>query len=67
MSLYNKKISQKSKNELHKLMRYFQIEAAVSNDREAYQILKIYNDELNRVLPKIREQLYKERSKKNAL
>ena len=67
MSLYNKKISQKSKNELHKLMRHFQIEAAVSNDREAYQILKVYNDELNRVLPKIREQIYKERSKNNAL
>ena len=67
MSLYNKKISQKSKNELHKLMRHFQIEAAVSNDREAYQILKIYNDELNRVLPKIKEQIYKERSKNNAL
>ena len=59
MSIYNKKISEKSKNELHKLMRHFQIEAAVSNDREAYQILKVYNDELNRVLPKIREQLYK--------
>mgnify|MGYP003110473769 CR=1 FL=1 len=67
MSLYNKKISQKSKNELHKLMRYFQIEAAVSNDREAYQILKAYNDELNRVLPRIREGFYKERSKSNAL
>ena len=67
MSIYNKKISEKSKNELHKLMRHFQIEAAVSNDREAYQILKIYNDELNRVLPKIKEQIYKERSKNNAL
>jgi len=67
MRHYNKKISEKSKNELHKLMQHFQIEAAVSNDREAYQILKIYNDELNRVLPKIREQLYKERSKSNAL
>ena len=67
MSLYNKKISQKSKNELHKLMRHFQIEAAVSNDREAYQILKAYNDELNRVLPRIREGFYKERSKDNAL
>ena len=67
MSLYNKKISQKSKNELHKLMRHFQIEAAVSNDREAYQILKAYNDELNRVLPRIREGFYKERSKSNAL
>jgi len=67
MSLYNKKISQKSKNELHKLMRHFQIEAAVSNDREAYQILKAYNDELNRVLPRIREGFYKERSKNNAL
>jgi|9_EtaG_2_1085328.scaffolds.fasta_scaffold02976_12 hypothetical protein len=59
MSIYNKKISEKSKNELHKLMRHFQIEAAVSNDKEAYQILKAYNDELNRVLPKIKEQLYK--------
>jgi len=59
MSIYNKKISEKSKNELHKLMRHFQIEAAISNDREAYQILKVYNDELNRVLPKIREQIYK--------
>ena len=67
MSLYNKKISQKSKNELHKLMRHFQIEAAVSNDREAYQILKAYNDELNKVLPRIREGFYKERSKDNAL
>ena len=48
-------------------MRHFQIEAAVSNDREAYQILKAYNDELNRVLPRIREGFYKERSKNNAL
>ena len=67
MSIYNKKISEKSKNELHKLMRHFQIEAAVSNDREAYQILKAYNDELNRVLPRIREGFYKERSEDNAL
>ena len=67
MRHYNKKISEKSKSELHKLMRHFQIEAAVSNDREAYQILKAYNDELNRVLPRIREELYKERSKNNAL
>ena len=67
MSIYNKKISEKSKNELHKLMRHFQIEAAISNDKEAYQILKAYNDELNRVLPRIREGFYKERSKDNAL
>ena len=63
MRHYNKKISEKSKNELHKLMRHFQIEAAVSNDKEAYQILKIYNDELNRVLPRIREGFYKKRNK----
>ena len=63
MRHYKKKISEKSKNELHKLMRHFQIEAAVSNDKEAYQILKAYNDELNKVLPRIREGFYKERSK----
>jgi len=63
MRHYNKKISEKSKNELHKLMRHFQIEAAVSNDKEAYQILKIYNDELNRVLPRIREGFYKKNNK----
>ena len=63
MRHYKKKISEKSKNELHKLMRHFQIEAAISNDKEAYQILKAYNDELNKVLPRIREGFYKERSK----
>ena len=57
MRLYDKKLSKKDKDEFHKLMRHFQIQAQISNDKDAYLVLKIYNDELNRVLPKIKEKL----------
>jgi len=57
MRLYDNKLSKKDKDDFHKLMRHFQIQAEISNDKDAYLVLKIYNDELNRVLPKIKKKL----------
>ena len=57
MRLYDKKLSKKDKDDLHKLLRHFRIQAEIYNDKEAYLVLKIYNDELNRQLPKIKEKL----------
>ena len=57
MRLYDKKLSKKDKDDLHKLLRHFRIQAEISNDKDAYMVLKIYNDELNRVLPKLKTKL----------
>ena len=57
MRLYDKKLSRKDKDQFHKLMRHFQIQAEISNDKDAYLFLKIYNDELNRVLPELKKKL----------
>ena len=51
MRLYDKKLSKKDKNDLHTLIRHFQIQAELSKDKDAYYILKTYNNELNTLLP----------------
>ena len=57
MRLYDKKISKKDKKNFHELMRHFQIQAQISKDKDAYYVLKVYNDELTSLLPKIKETL----------
>ena len=57
MRLYDKKLSKKDKKDFHELMRHFQIQAQISKDKDAYYVLKIYNDELTSLLPKIKDKL----------